>query len=404
MDLVIRGATIAGESGLRDIGILDGRIAAIADLIEEPGTEEIHAEGNLVSPGFVDVHMHNDKALTLDRYDWSRREYRETRRLTSIHAVNQMKPHFTVEDVRDRATRVARMCIVNGITTLRTHAEVDPAVGLTAVKGVLEAKEACRDWIDMQVVANPFCGYHYGLGFDAVDGAEKMFRQAIELGVDAVGTTTEAEPDWRRNIDRVFRLAKEYGKFADFHADQHLNPPPLHIPYIAEKAVAQGMQGRVLIAHYFALVHVGPEERRLAIEALRGAQISLCFTPFSDIQERMVEPLEGGVNAVYINDNHQDCFTPLGNADMILLALFVARLGPWRTNEDLDRVFDMATVGAPQAIGLAEEHGVAVGKTADLVVLDAGSRHDAIRDQARRLWVLKRGRIVARDGQFVVAG
>ena len=402
MDMVIRNTTIAGESRHSDIGIDAGRIVAVAERIEEAGTQEIHADGNLVSPGFVDVHMHNDKALLVDRYDWSMREYKATRRLTSIHAVNQMKPHYTVEDVRNRATRVAEMCIVNGITTLRTHAEVDPAAGLTAVKGVLEAKEACRDWIDMQVVANPFCGYHYESGFDSVDGAEKMFREAIELGVDAVGTTTEAEPDWRGNIDRVFRLAKEYGKFADFHADQHLNPPPLHIPYIAEKTMADGMQGRVLIAHYFALVHVSPEERCRAIQALEEAQISLCFTPFSDIQERMIEPLEGGVNAVYINDNMRDCFTPFGNADMILLALFVARLGPWTTNEELDRIFDMATVGAPRAIGLAEEHGIAVGKTADLVVLEARSRHEAIVDQVRRLWVLKRGKVVARDGQLLV--
>ena len=41
MDLVIRNATIAGVSGVKDIGIRDGRIAEMSDRIELRGAEEV---------------------------------------------------------------------------------------------------------------------------------------------------------------------------------------------------------------------------------------------------------------------------------------------------------------------------------------------------------------------------
>jgi len=62
-DLVIRGGTIADGTGgdliAADIGVKDGRIAAIAANLGA-GTQEIDARGRIVTPGFVDVHTHYD--------------------------------------------------------------------------------------------------------------------------------------------------------------------------------------------------------------------------------------------------------------------------------------------------------------------------------------------------------
>ena len=91
MDTIIRNATIAGMYRTKDIGIRKGRIVAINDHIEALGGEEIDAQGYLVSPSFIDVHMHIDKALILDRYDWSEREQHPTLRLTSIYKTNKIK-------------------------------------------------------------------------------------------------------------------------------------------------------------------------------------------------------------------------------------------------------------------------------------------------------------------------
>jgi N-acyl-D-aspartate/D-glutamate deacylase len=70
-DLVIRGGLIVDGSGseplVADIGVKDGRIAAIGK-ITESGAEEIDAAGKLVTPGFVDIHTHYDgQAIWSDR-------------------------------------------------------------------------------------------------------------------------------------------------------------------------------------------------------------------------------------------------------------------------------------------------------------------------------------------------
>ncbi len=63
LDVLIKGGTIVDGSGQParkgDIGIRDGRIAAIGT-ISEAARETIDARGKVVSPGFVDVHTHYD--------------------------------------------------------------------------------------------------------------------------------------------------------------------------------------------------------------------------------------------------------------------------------------------------------------------------------------------------------
>src|SRR5579859_3345008 len=63
LDLKITGGTIVDGSGRRgfrgDIGIRDGRIAAIGEIAEE-ARRTLDAAGRIVAPGFVDIHTHYD--------------------------------------------------------------------------------------------------------------------------------------------------------------------------------------------------------------------------------------------------------------------------------------------------------------------------------------------------------
>ena len=63
MDLIIRQAAIPEKDGLWDVAIQRGHIAAIVPRFDGQGREEIQADGDLLSLGFVDAHMHLDKSL-----------------------------------------------------------------------------------------------------------------------------------------------------------------------------------------------------------------------------------------------------------------------------------------------------------------------------------------------------
>ena len=70
-DLVIRNGNIVDGSGkkpfLGDIAIDEGKITRVGEVINS-GKKEIDADGNLVSPGWVDIHTHYDGQVCWDPY------------------------------------------------------------------------------------------------------------------------------------------------------------------------------------------------------------------------------------------------------------------------------------------------------------------------------------------------
>ena len=71
-DLIIRNGLIVDGSGgkpfISDIAIDDEKISFISKSIKEKGLNEIDAEGQLVTPGWVDVHTHYDGQVCWDPY------------------------------------------------------------------------------------------------------------------------------------------------------------------------------------------------------------------------------------------------------------------------------------------------------------------------------------------------
>ncbi len=74
-DLVITNGTVVDGTGLprrtADVGILDGRIAAIGFIDPSEGARVIDATGRVVAPGIVDPHTHYDPQLTFEPYGTS---------------------------------------------------------------------------------------------------------------------------------------------------------------------------------------------------------------------------------------------------------------------------------------------------------------------------------------------
>lgn len=64
-DLVLQGGLIAGTR--QDIAIQAGRIRQIAPRLQTEARETLDITGKLVVPGFVESHIHLDKAFVADR-------------------------------------------------------------------------------------------------------------------------------------------------------------------------------------------------------------------------------------------------------------------------------------------------------------------------------------------------
>ncbi len=67
LDVLIQGGTVYDGTGapgvLADVGIVDGRIAAVGALAGAVARERIDARGLAVAPGFIDLHSHADGTL-----------------------------------------------------------------------------------------------------------------------------------------------------------------------------------------------------------------------------------------------------------------------------------------------------------------------------------------------------
>jgi N-acyl-D-aspartate/D-glutamate deacylase len=71
-DLVVRGGMVVDGTGLPrrrvDVGVSDGRVAALGRLDDAGADEEIDASDQIVAPGIVDIHTHYDPQITFDPF------------------------------------------------------------------------------------------------------------------------------------------------------------------------------------------------------------------------------------------------------------------------------------------------------------------------------------------------
>ncbi|MBS7542150.1 amidohydrolase family protein [Ancylobacter oerskovii] len=402
MDIVLRRVRIDDEKPLMDIGVENGRIVEIAETIEESGEEEIDAGGRAALPGFIEPHLHLDKAFLHRRLPARTGTLEEAIRVTGILKAKQER-----EDVLERSRRVLDMAVANGTTLVRAHPDVDPIQGLIGVETALALREEYRDLIDIQIVAFP------QEGILKTEGVDELMEEALDMGADVVGGCPYNELSWddtRSHIDKVFDLAMKRGLPVDMHADFADDVGDQRFAsarYIAEKTIATGYQGRVALGHVTSLGALPPDELAPVIELLRRADVHIVTLPATDVYlggrkdeakpRRGLTPVralhEAGVNVAYSSNNIRNAFTPFGKADPLVIGNLLAHLVQFGTPEHQVEILKMGTVNAARAVGVSDDYGLAVGKQADIVILDTLSVADALLDLPARSWVLKRGRV-----------
>ncbi|RYE74768.1 MAG: amidohydrolase, partial [Hyphomicrobiales bacterium] len=232
-DLVLHHAALRGVEGLRDVGVADGRIAAIAPTLP-PGTRSEDLGGRLVIPGFVDSHIHLDKSCLLACCGTG--DLKE-----AIRTVSALKQGFTVEDVRQRAQRTLEKAILQGTMHMRTHVEIDPRIGLRSLEAILGLKRDYAFAIDLEICVFP----QEGMTNDP--GTEELLVEALQQGADLLGGCPYTDSDPAGQIARLFAIAVRFDVDLDFHLDFDLDPGGSHIGEVCRQTVAHGWGGRVAI-------------------------------------------------------------------------------------------------------------------------------------------------------------
>lgn len=394
MDLILRGGRVAGGDDARvDIGIAGGHIAAIAPAVEADAPA-LDLDGHLVAPGFVETHIHLDKACILDRCEVESSDLAE-----AIEQVAAVKRAFTEEDVTRRARRVLDMCIGQGTTHLRTHLEVDPGIGLRGFNGVLPLINDYRWAIDIEICVFPQEGLLNNPGTD------DLMVQALERGARVVGAAPYTDSDPHGQIDRVFALARAYDVDIDMHLDFGETADALDVDYVCALTERFGYGGRVTVGHVTKLSAAAPEHLARTAARMAAAGVAVTVLPATDLflmgrgDETNVRRgvtaahrlLGHGVNCSLSSNNVLNPFTPFGDCSLIRMANLYANVCHVGARSEMLDCFDMITRRSARILGL-EDYGVAPGKTADLVVLDARDPATAVAKLAPPLLGFKRGR------------
>jgi cytosine/creatinine deaminase len=394
LDLLLRDCRLPDDATPRHVGIADGHIATIGG--PAPAAREaIEVDGRLVTPGLVEAHIHLDKALLDDRVTASAGTLEEAIRLTG-----EAKRAFTVEDMRARARRVLDMAIAAGTTAMRSHVEVDPILGLTALEAVLPLKAEYAPAIDLQI-----CAFAQE-GILQAPGTEGLLRRALGRGADLVGGCPYNDTDAAKHIEIVFALAQAFDVDVDFHVDFFDEPDHLHVREVIAGTVRAGWQGRVTVGHLTELAALPVPEQDAVIADLAAAGVGVIALPATDLYlmgrrddvnvRRGLTPLRrllaAGVPVALASNNIRNPFTPVGTADLADLTYLAAVAGHMGTARELRALLDTITVHPARLLRLPE-YGLAVGCRADLVVWECARPEDAVATLPPRSLVLKRGRV-----------
>ena len=391
-DTLLRNLRVTGRDEVVDIALSDGRIAAMAPGLVCEAVQEEDFAGAFAFPGFVETHIHLDKACILGRCRICEGTLAE-----AVAETTRAKAGFTVDDVHTRATAVVEKAVLTGTTAMRTFVEVDPRVDLRSLEAILAVREAHADQLDLQI-----CAFAQE-GTTQEPATERLLEAALAAGADLVGGCPYTDRDPAGHISRLFDIATAHDVDLDFHIDFDLDPTWNHLDLVIRETERRGRHGRVSVGHVTKLAMMAPAEVDAVAGRLAAVGIALTVRPAPDLslpardvaagRPRGVAPAHrlaaAGVTTTVATNNVLNPFTPFGDVSLVRMANLFANVAQIASDDEISGVFDM--VGAAAARLMGRRYGLEVGAPADVVVLDAPDAVSAVREIAPTLAGWKRG-------------
>jgi cytosine/creatinine deaminase len=396
-DLVLRNVRLADakpDQPTTDIGVKDGRIAAIARGLG-PAKDEFQGNGRVVSAGFVETHIHLDKACILGRCEHN------TKRMPhlAMERVSAVKHTMTVDDVFDRASATIEKCISHGATRMRPHCEVDPKIGLRGFEGVKALVDKYKWAIDIELCVMP------QEGLTNNPGTDELMVEALKNGATVVGAAPSYDSDSSAQIRRVFEMAREFDADIDMHVDSGPTADHLDTLLVCDLAEKYKWGGRVAVGHVGKLATMPFKDLDKVAKRMADAGVAATVLTATDLYlggrhtdhnvPRNVLDLnyltERGVTCSIGSNNILNPFTPFGDGQLLRQINMHAIVTQRANDDEVKALWDMGTSSAAKLMR-KDDYGIKVGNPADLVVLDAPDSIMALRTTAPVLAAYKRGR------------
>lgn len=403
-DLLLRDGRLLYSDGTIadvDIAMQQGAIVAIAPQLAQPAKIELDLQGQLVSPPFVESHIHLDSALTVGEPRWNQ----SGTLFEGVEIWRDRKQNLSLEDVKARAIETLKQQAMRGVLFVRSHADVSET-SLTALQALLEVREAVKAWMTLQVVAFPQDGIYGGAQND------HLIEKAMEMGADAVGGIPHYEltqDDGVKSVHRIFELAQKYDRLIDIHCDEIDDDQSRFLEVVAACALRTGMGSRVTASHTTAFGSYNNAYAFKLLSFLRRTELNFIANPLINITlqgrtdtypkrrgvTRVKELWQQGTNVSFGHDCVQDPWYSLGTGNMLEVASMGLHICQMTGTAEIDACYNMVTWNGAKTLNVSDRYGIEVGKPANLIVLNAKDRYDAIRSRATVSYVIAQGKLLA---------
>lgn len=397
-DILLKNAKLRGaEDALFNIGIAGGKIVALEQNLTGNANTVIDAKGNLVTESFVNPHLHLCKVYTLQMMDeQALKDYQAEgmgKAMNAIELAARVKENYDESWIIKNVRKAVAQAAMYGNTHIRAFADVDSKARLEGVKALIRAREEFKGIVDIQV-----CAFAQD-GWIREPGADKLMRQAMELGADVVGGIPwieYTETDIQQHIKEIFDLAVEFNKDVSMLVDDAGDPGLRSLEAMAVETIQRGWQGRALAHHARAMaLYPTPYFQKLAA-LLKQAKMTVVTDPHTGpLHARVKELLNEGASVCLGQDDISDAYYPFGRNNMLEVAFLAAHLLWMTTRQEMETLYDMITVNAARAMNV-KDHQIKIGANANLVVLNAATVLEALREHSPPRFVISHGNLIDR--------
>ena len=354
------------------------RTAGTAPVGAASAQETLDLNGAMVFPGFVDAHVHLDKAHT-----WERAPNRSGRFSEAFEVLARDKENWSRADLMRRAGFALHCAWEHGTRVLRTHVDTWLPWGEVNHAAMQELREAWSGRITLQTV--PLTGI---ANYSGPDG-DAVADLAVKYGACALGGWSPMSPDLPGQLDRLLAIARDRGLGLDLHVDENGDPREEVLRTVAEAVIRNKFGNPVVCGHCCSLAVQPPERQRSTIALVRQAGIRVVSLPLCNLylQDRrgtefprtprwrgitlIHDLLDAGVPVACASDNVRDAFHAYGDFDAAEVYLQSVRLA--HLDSRLAQSVGVVTAAAADIVGLPEMGRVAPGAPAHLVVFPACS-------------------------------